>query len=95
VPDEFLTVNEVAELLKLNQQTIRNSIGASFRPSALARGASASANRSWTPSWRPASQDRQPSREIPGSRSPKRPAESRRPYARTIAMPSTARSQAW
>jgi hypothetical protein len=27
VPDEFLTVTKVAELLKLNQQTIRNMIG--------------------------------------------------------------------
>jgi excisionase family DNA binding protein len=26
MPDEFLTVKEVAELLKLNQQTIRNMI---------------------------------------------------------------------
>jgi excisionase family DNA binding protein len=26
MPDEFLTVAEVAELLKLNQQTIRNMI---------------------------------------------------------------------
>jgi hypothetical protein len=26
MPDEFLTVREIAELLKLNQQTVRNMI---------------------------------------------------------------------
>jgi excisionase family DNA binding protein len=32
VPDEFLTVAEVASILKLNQQTIRNSIDAGTLP---------------------------------------------------------------
>jgi excisionase family DNA binding protein len=32
VPDEFMTVAEVAEILKLNQQTVRNWIDSGFLP---------------------------------------------------------------
>ena len=47
MPDEFLTVAEVAELLKLNQQTIRNMIDrGELGTCASARGASGSASRS-------------------------------------------------
>jgi excisionase family DNA binding protein len=31
-PDEFMTVAEVAEILKLNQQTVRNWIDSGFMP---------------------------------------------------------------
>ena len=80
---EFLTVQEVADLLKLNQQTIRNMIDRGERGMCVsARGASGCASRSSTLSWRLASRVRSLSRPILGDRSARPRATSRRPCGR-------------
>ena len=46
MPDEFMTVAEVAAILKLNQQTVRNRIDSGFLPSGSGGGCGSSAQTS-------------------------------------------------
>jgi excisionase family DNA binding protein len=72
MPDEFLTVAEVASLLKLNQQTVRNMLDrGELGHVRVARGTFAYASRSWMPSWQRASPVRRPPEAIRGARSAK------------------------
>jgi hypothetical protein len=57
MPDEFLTIQEVSEYLKVSTQTVYNgSTAASSLRFGLVRGGGASASPTWTRSSRPGSQ---------------------------------------
>lgn len=97
MPDELLTVAEVAQLLKLNQQTARSMIDRGelghvrvgqrrvrMRQSQLDRR-----------SWQPASPASSLLRPIPGRPSAKPQARPRRLCGRRIATLSTGRSRGW
>ena len=53
MPDEFLTVDDVAQLLKLNPQTVRNMIDRGELPAVrVGRVGCGSSDPISTPSWR-------------------------------------------